>query len=160
EAAAIAEAVAVLDVARQDVRDRLDPAMRMPREAGQIVNRMLVAEIVQQQERIEVARVAEAERPAQLDARAFERRLRLDDAFDWSNRHECSSFVHRLGLTIFYIVYTCQVVTGEFATLRSMAKGEAHPPALCVRFHRASELIGRRWTGAIIYVLLGTRCRF
>jgi DNA-binding HxlR family transcriptional regulator len=40
-----------------------------------------------------------------------------------------------------------------------MAKAE-HPPALCVRFHRASELIGRRWTGAIIYVLLGTRCRF
>src|SRR4051812_44968129 len=41
-----------------------------------------------------------------------------------------------------------------------MAKAEAHPPALCARFHRASELIGRRWTGAIIYVLLGTRCRF
>jgi DNA-binding HxlR family transcriptional regulator len=28
----------------------------------------------------------------------------------------------------------------------------AHPPELCTRFHRASELIGRRWTGAI--------CRF
>jgi DNA-binding HxlR family transcriptional regulator len=35
-----------------------------------------------------------------------------------------------------------------------------HPPELCPRFHRASELIGRRWTGAIIYVLLKTRCRF
>src|SRR6476660_9782513 len=34
------------------------------------------------------------------------------------------------------------------------------PPALCVKFHRASELIGRRWTGAIIYVLLRARCRF
>src|SRR6188474_1245276 len=33
-------------------------------------------------------------------------------------------------------------------------------PALCARFHRASELIGRRWTGAIIYVLLKSRCRF
>jgi DNA-binding HxlR family transcriptional regulator len=33
-------------------------------------------------------------------------------------------------------------------------------PALCARFHRASELIGRRWTGAIIYVLLKARCRF
>src|SRR5437868_6033455 len=30
----------------------------------------------------------------------------------------------------------------------------------CARFHRASELIGRRWTGAIIFVLLRTRCRF
>jgi DNA-binding HxlR family transcriptional regulator len=41
-----------------------------------------------------------------------------------------------------------------------MVKADSHPPALCARFHRASELIGRRWTGAIIYVLLGTRCRF
>jgi DNA-binding HxlR family transcriptional regulator len=31
---------------------------------------------------------------------------------------------------------------------------------LCSRFHRASELIGRRWTGAIIFVLLKSRCRF
>ena len=35
-----------------------------------------------------------------------------------------------------------------------------HPPELCPRFHRASELIGRRWTGAIIFVLLKSRCRF
>ena len=35
-----------------------------------------------------------------------------------------------------------------------------HLPALCSRFHRASELIGRRWTGAIIFVLLEARCRF
>jgi DNA-binding HxlR family transcriptional regulator len=34
------------------------------------------------------------------------------------------------------------------------------PPTLCAKFHRASELIGRRWTGAIIYVLLRSRCRF
>jgi DNA-binding HxlR family transcriptional regulator len=33
-------------------------------------------------------------------------------------------------------------------------------PELCARFHRASELIGRRWTGAIIFVLLRARCRF
>ena len=35
-----------------------------------------------------------------------------------------------------------------------------HSPELCSRFHRASELIGRRWTGAIIFVLLKSRCRF
>ncbi len=40
-----------------------------------------------------------------------------------------------------------------------MAPSE-HVPALCTRFHRASELIGRRWTGAIIFVLLESRCRF
>jgi DNA-binding HxlR family transcriptional regulator len=34
-------------------------------------------------------------------------------------------------------------------------------PQLCPRFHRASELIGRRWTGAILFVLVGApRCRF
>ncbi len=33
-------------------------------------------------------------------------------------------------------------------------------PALCSRFHRASELIGRRWTGAILFVLMDARCRF
>src|SRR6476660_4461643 len=33
-------------------------------------------------------------------------------------------------------------------------------PQLCTNFHRASELIGRRWSGAIIYVLLKARCRF
>jgi DNA-binding HxlR family transcriptional regulator len=33
-------------------------------------------------------------------------------------------------------------------------------PLLCPRFRRASELIGRRWTGAIIYVLLEAHCRF
>ena len=42
-----------------------------------------------------------------------------------------------------------------------MAKDTAaHTPELCSRFHRASELIGRRWTGAIIFVLLKSRCRF
>ena len=36
----------------------------------------------------------------------------------------------------------------------------SHPPEVCAQFHHASELIGRRWTGAIIYVLLQRRCRF
>ena len=38
--------------------------------------------------------------------------------------------------------------------------GHARTPELCLRFHRASELIGRRWTGAIIFVLIKSRCRF
>ena len=41
-----------------------------------------------------------------------------------------------------------------------MANPTVHVPELCSRFHRASELIGRRWTGAIIFVLLKARCRF
>ena len=38
--------------------------------------------------------------------------------------------------------------------------GRGVVPELCGRFHQASELIGRRWTGAIIFVMLRTRCRF
>ena len=34
------------------------------------------------------------------------------------------------------------------------------PHKVCEKFHHASELVGRRWTGAIIYVLLRARCRF
>jgi DNA-binding HxlR family transcriptional regulator len=41
-----------------------------------------------------------------------------------------------------------------------MKQAPSHVPELCTRFHRASELIGRRWTGAIIFVLLKSRCRF
>src|SRR5580765_7553050 len=41
-----------------------------------------------------------------------------------------------------------------------MKDGAEHPPELCAKFHRSIELIGRRWTGAIIYLLLKSRCRF
>ena len=41
-----------------------------------------------------------------------------------------------------------------------MRETAGHVPELCSRFHRASELIGRRWSGAIIFVLLESRCRF
>ena len=59
--AAVAEAVAVLDRAGQHVGDGLDAAVRMPREAGPVVLGPVVAEIVEQQERVELAGVAEAE---------------------------------------------------------------------------------------------------
>ena len=41
-----------------------------------------------------------------------------------------------------------------------MKERAAHPRPLCSKFHRASELIGRRWTGAIIFLLLKQPCRF
>jgi len=41
-----------------------------------------------------------------------------------------------------------------------MKERPAHPRPLCSKFHRASELIGRRWTGAIIFMLMESRCRF
>src|SRR6202140_2204641 len=40
-------------------------------------------------------------------------------------------------------------------------KVSRHPPGgFCPRFHRAVELIGRRWTGAIVRVLMGAPQRF
>ncbi len=33
-------------------------------------------------------------------------------------------------------------------------------PGLCARFHRAVELVGRRWTGAVIRLLLNGRMRY
>ena len=33
-------------------------------------------------------------------------------------------------------------------------------PQLCTRFKYASELVGRRWNGAIIFMLLRRTCRF
>ena len=41
-----------------------------------------------------------------------------------------------------------------------MKQAENHAPSVCTKFHQASELIGRRWNGAIIYVLLQQTCRF
>jgi DNA-binding HxlR family transcriptional regulator len=38
---------------------------------------------------------------------------------------------------------------------RGGANGGDHEPKLCARYHRAVELIGRRWSGAILSVLLG-----
>jgi DNA-binding HxlR family transcriptional regulator len=41
-----------------------------------------------------------------------------------------------------------------------MKASATHDLALCGRYHRAIELIGRRWTGAIVFLLLRSRCRF
>jgi DNA-binding HxlR family transcriptional regulator len=38
--------------------------------------------------------------------------------------------------------------------------GDLHDSALCPRFHYAVELIGRRWTGAILFLLLRGPTRF
>jgi DNA-binding HxlR family transcriptional regulator len=35
-----------------------------------------------------------------------------------------------------------------------------HFPPVCARYHHAVELLGRRWAGAILRVLLGGRARY
>ena len=83
----VSHAVAMLDRSREHIRDRFDAAMRMPRKAGQVVVRYVVAEIIQEQKRIEIRRVAEAEGPAQMDACAFEGWLGLDQSLDGPKGH-------------------------------------------------------------------------
>src|SRR5262249_28716783 len=82
------EAVAVLDRSGQHVGHGLDAAMRMPGKASPIIVRALVAEIVEQQKRIELVGRAEPERPTQLYAGALDRRRGLHDSLDWPNRHD------------------------------------------------------------------------
>ena len=41
-----------------------------------------------------------------------------------------------------------------------MKQATSGTPQLCTKFHHASELIGRRWNGAIIFLLLKQTCRF
>ena len=54
----------------------------MPREARQIVLRNVIAEVVEEEERVELGCIAEAERAAQVHARAFEGRLGFDQPLE------------------------------------------------------------------------------
>src|ERR1700687_4823923 len=80
--ALVAETVAVLDRTGEYVGDRLDPAVRMPGKSRNIIFWILIAEVVQQQERIEILGLAEAEGALQLHASALDCGLRLNDLFN------------------------------------------------------------------------------
>ena len=83
----IAHAVAVFDGSGEDVGDGLDAAVRVPGKSGEVVLGNVVAEIVEEQERVEVVGVAEAEGAAQMHSGTFERGLGLDEALDGANGH-------------------------------------------------------------------------
>ena len=82
----------MFDGAGEHVGDGFDAAVRMPGKAGEVFVGVVVAEVVEEQERVELLRVAEAEAAAQVHAGAFERRPRLDDSFDGSDRHFLSIY--------------------------------------------------------------------
>jgi hypothetical protein len=64
--ARVAEAVGVFHGAFEDIGDRLDPPMRVPREALAVEHRVVIAEIVEQQERVELGGVLEPEGAVQV----------------------------------------------------------------------------------------------
>src|SRR6267378_177194 len=88
--AAISHAVAVFNGSSKNIRDGFDTAMGMPWEARQVVLRNIVAEVIEQEERVEVLGGAEAECAAQMHTGAFEGRLGLDEPLYGSNRHGAS----------------------------------------------------------------------
>ncbi len=87
ERAPVAQAVAVLDRAREHVRDGLDAAVRVPGKAGEVVLRPVVAEVVEQQERVELLGVAEPERPSQAHPGALDRRNRAGESLHRTDGH-------------------------------------------------------------------------
>ena len=63
----------------------------MPREPGAIVVRIIVAKVVEQQERIGVIRFAKTKRAAQLHASPFDGGLGFDHSSDGADRHRTSA---------------------------------------------------------------------
>src|SRR6202022_4132243 len=67
--------------------DGFDPAVRMPGKSGEIIFGDVITKIVEQQERIEFCRVAEAECAAEMHARALRGAFAADEPLHRSNRH-------------------------------------------------------------------------
>src|SRR5258706_8783280 len=88
ERAMVPEAILVIDAAGQHIGDRFDSPVRMPWKPRAIIIGTIVAEIVEQQERIELARIAETEGATQLHPCAFEGGFGLNDALHRSNGHD------------------------------------------------------------------------
>ena len=61
--------------------------MRMPGESGEVVFGNVVAEIVEQEEGVEVGGAAEAESATQVDSGAFEGGLGFDEALYGTDGH-------------------------------------------------------------------------
>src|SRR5690242_17360261 len=73
--ATISHAVAMFDSPGKNVGNGLNPAMRMPREACQVILGNVVAKVVEEKERIEILGIAKSERSAQVHTSALHRRL-------------------------------------------------------------------------------------
>jgi NAD(P)H-hydrate repair Nnr-like enzyme with NAD(P)H-hydrate epimerase domain len=79
----VAERIAVLDGTGEDVGDGLDAAVRVPGETFEVVLRVLVAEVIEEEERIEIFGFAEAEGALEADACSFEGWFSRQDFSNW-----------------------------------------------------------------------------
>src|SRR5450759_4090458 len=87
EPAPVSQTVAMVDISRQHIGNRLDAAVRMPWKSGTIVLRTFIAEIIEQEKGIELVRITEAEGTAQSHACALDRGLGFDDTLNGPNGH-------------------------------------------------------------------------
>ena len=87
EAPAITKTVAVLHGTGEDIGDRFNPAVRMPRKPCQIFVGVVVAEVIEEEKWVVISSVAEPKRPPQLDAGTLESRFGLGNMLDGSDRH-------------------------------------------------------------------------
>jgi hypothetical protein len=62
--------------------------MRVPGEAREVVRRLVIPEIVEEEERVVFRRVPKAEAASKVDASALECRTRLRDPLDRPDRHK------------------------------------------------------------------------
>src|SRR5439155_7332200 len=79
---AIPETVTVLHVAGEHVGDRLHSPVRVPGEAATVRRRIVRAEVIEEEERIELRHLVEAEGSPQLHAGALDGRLAPPDLLD------------------------------------------------------------------------------
>jgi hypothetical protein len=87
EYAPVAEAILVLDRSGEHVGDSLDATVGMPWKSRTVVIGMVVAKVIEKQERIEGGGITEAESAPQLDPRPLNCGLGLNDGLYRSYGH-------------------------------------------------------------------------
>src|SRR5262249_4080177 len=85
EAALITQAVTVIDRAGQHIRDCLYASMGVPWKSRAVLVRTIIAEVVEQQERVKFLGSPESKGAVELHPGSLDGRFRLDDPFHWPN---------------------------------------------------------------------------
>ena len=81
----VPEAIAVLDRSAQNISDRLDTSVRVPREAISVVVWIVIAQVVEQQKGIVGCGLAEAKSAMHANAGTFDVWFRFDNLFWYSH---------------------------------------------------------------------------
>src|ERR1700730_14651204 len=87
ELAPVSQAVAVIHASREHIGNCLDAAVRVPWKSRAVVVWTFIAEIIEQEEWVELARITEAEGTAQFHACAFDRGFGFDGTLNGPNGH-------------------------------------------------------------------------